>query len=480
MLSLEIEYINGMSFASSPIDKKKAEWPPHPDRLFSAFVASWGILKKDKEVQALQWLESQKLPDVLFPDVNYRDSVITFVPVSGKPGKTNHISQNYPIFEVIKHIVRKERFFPTVILPNNNHIAYMIWNDAKPSKEIFDVLVNLTSRISNIGHSASLVRVSVNSKDHSSDHRYVPDNNGHIFLRCPYKGRFEELRRAYESHSNTTWHPNISPTHRYAELGNIPIKSSMGDDWVILTFKSDFIPSLESFPILAKKMRDIIMSRAEQPVHEIISGHSKDGKPLQKPHLAIIPLANVGWKFSDGRLMGIALVLPRDSKYGTDERRQLVKTVTRFLDGGGSLKINEIEIKLKKDDDDDRFSLQPDRYITESKTWTSVTPIILDRHPKKRQGKTIQDIITNSCVNIGLPKPIDIKISRYSNVNKSPPAYPSSQSNRIGGWKSQKPQSINNQSMCHAVITFETKVCGPIIIGAGRYYGLGLCMCHEK
>lgn len=44
MLCLEIEYLLGVSFASTGRTRPETDFPPQPDRVFSALVASWGAM----------------------------------------------------------------------------------------------------------------------------------------------------------------------------------------------------------------------------------------------------------------------------------------------------------------------------------------------------------------------------------------------------------------------------------------------------
>jgi CRISPR-associated protein Csb2 len=41
MLALKIELLTGVYRASLP-DNSRSEWPPHPERVFSALVQAWG------------------------------------------------------------------------------------------------------------------------------------------------------------------------------------------------------------------------------------------------------------------------------------------------------------------------------------------------------------------------------------------------------------------------------------------------------
>ena len=72
MLALKIEYLTGVCMATRHDDPSRAsaEWPPHPDRLFSALVAAAAHLRDegvpnakssipDTALRALKWLEQQ-------------------------------------------------------------------------------------------------------------------------------------------------------------------------------------------------------------------------------------------------------------------------------------------------------------------------------------------------------------------------------------------------------------------------------------
>ncbi len=59
MLTLEIELLTGVYRAALP-DGSSAEWPPHPERVFSALVQAWADGGCDsQERAALEWIEKQ-------------------------------------------------------------------------------------------------------------------------------------------------------------------------------------------------------------------------------------------------------------------------------------------------------------------------------------------------------------------------------------------------------------------------------------
>jgi len=488
MLAVEIEYLNGVSFASSVEDRKEHEWPPHPDRVFLALVASWGEAgKNNTEADALRWLESQNPPDVIFPNVHKRTRFTSFVPTSSNKvgGVMEYLDVRAPIHEMKSAINRKPRDFPACILPSDCNKVHVVWQNTVAPPEYNKALSNLAMRVSRMGHSASLVRVAtITELDHECDNRWVRDGNGDKFLRCPQKERFDMLRGEYER-GGGDWRPSISRGYRYREFVPNDIKNNMGGDWTILSLKSGSELPLERFPIVAKKMRDAIMSHIQDPVHRIVSGHNPDGTALQEPHLAIIPMANVGWgKYSDGRVLGISLILPSRSGYGTEERKQLKQAIAKFLNapttsrsesdkiGTGTLKFGErMKLKLERHEDD-RRSLQAGRYTGKSKEWDTVTPIVLDKHPKKN--KSAEAIIGESCVRVGLPSPKRVEISRYSSVPGAPTSFIGKDAHK--GWQPPKRGMLDGRFVCHATLKFDEYVYGPLILGSGRYYGMGLCI----
>ncbi len=108
-------------------------------------------------------------------------------------------------------------------------------------------------------------------------------------------------------------------------------------------------------------------------------------------------------------------------------------------------------------------TLWPATWTRPSKRWASVTPILLDRFPK-RKGPTVEDILTAACVRAGLPEPT-ISHGPYS-VLSGVPAVPQF---RLRRKKEERPRWG-----VHAVLEFPIKIRGPILLGAGRYFGLGL------
>jgi CRISPR-associated protein Csb2 len=122
-------------------------------------------------------------------------------------------------------------------------------------------------------------------------------------------------------------------------------------------------------------------------------------------------------------------------------------------------------------------SLDPAPYVAVAKTWATCTPLVFDRHLKtkgnaERDGEIIQ-LLRQTCLNAGLPEPARIAASKHSAMQGAPSAYPSGRAPRWTGWR--LPKSLASRQLTHAVLQFKEPVRGPVILGAGRFVGLGLC-----
>jgi CRISPR-associated protein Csb2 len=202
----------------------------------------------------------------------------------------------------------------------------------------------------------------------------------------------------------------------------------------------------------------------------ILSGHDVDGAPLKDAHLAFVPLAFVGSKHADGHLLGMGLALPdglsREDRTG----------VLNAIDGVRELKLGRLlgvwEAKASA-------ALRPQQalraqiwtaYPKGATTWSTVTPIVFDQHAKARDKAAYQaevaGMIRQCCERIGLPAPREVIPTPVSAQLGTPPAHAFPRLQRKDG-------SLRRHT--HAILVFDEPVCGPVILGAGRFRGYGVC-----
>lgn len=122
------------------------------------------------------------------------------------------------------------------------------------------------------------------------------------------------------------------------------------------------------------------------------------------------------------------------------------------------------------------WSLNPSLYLRASTTWATVTPVVLDRHMKTageaRQEELAQQVAA-ACRHIGLPAPERVTVTKHPAFKGAVSAYPSGAEPKWMRWR--LPASLATRQLTHAILHFPEPIEGPVLLGAGRFVGLGLC-----
>ncbi len=506
MLAFEVEFLTGVSVAASPSSRERSEWPPHPDRLFQALVAAWGRdeARDPRERQALEWLESLPVDDmiVVAPPARRRSIVNVYVPpndakTTGRPGGAPpaHLGGALAVVPEFRKN-RQPRQFPAKVPAAERPIVRYLWPSATAAdlEHHKEPLARLAREVTYLGHSHSLVRVALvedalDIGEAVEGWLAVPGRPA--ALRMPHPGRLASLEDSY----NRGVRPNPSLVLKtFRPSGAAPPGTVFDPETItVLADEGGLVPSLVAFPLVAKRLRDAWLAVAEAnslPVPPLLSGHDPGGIPTRKPHVAIVPLADVGWTHSSGRLMGIALVWPRGVE--ADDRRAALRILAAFFsadaaevgllgarrDSSGILHFGaEGTWRLALEPEPDRASLRPWRYTEPARRWATVLPMALDRHPKDRPGESLENRVADACRSVGLPpEAVDglaVKASTHGAVKAAP---------SVGDVRKALPADsrYRGRYLCHVVVTFRQPVRGPLILGAGRFRGLGLCLPKDE
>ena len=295
MVAIGIRYLMGWSMATHSADRERPEWPPHPDRVFMALVAAYYETDGgDSEWQALLRLEQLGAPNMWASEANERNVMTTYVPVNDstaprlRPGRTPSPQQvNAGLQLLPENRSRQPRQFP-VVIPHDPTV-YLVWPDT-PSPEVRDGLESLCGKVIQVGHSASLVQAWV--EDSPPEPNLVPTNAvAHRSMRVSGPGRLEHLTAQYRNGRR----PERSRWAAYARpQPEAPPEVPHGvfqDRLLVLRRVDGRRMGLESALQLTGKLRNAVVKRCPEPVPEWISGHTRDGRPSQEPHLAFLPSA---------------------------------------------------------------------------------------------------------------------------------------------------------------------------------------------
>jgi CRISPR-associated protein Csb2 len=393
---------------------------------------------------------------------------------------------------------RQPRAMP-VVTPHSPRVRYS-WPAARPSLEVRNSLGELAGRLVRLGHSSSLVacRVLDGARDPEPTggeppiRLWRPSAGRGVSLRVVSEGQLERLEGTFEKHGGVE--PRVLPAvHQAYEVegegvGSAPTSSVFGT-WIVLR---EVVGEsgrrlglrLSKTEEITRAVRGALLSHAEGRIPAVLSGHDEGGRPLERPHLAYVPLADIASPYASGSVLGVAILLPRSLE--GDERRTVLRAIGRWEQNGLRLTLGRAgALELERViDQDPRKTLDPEWWLRPARRWGSVTPIALDRNPGNLYSRdpkeasaaasNAEEIVIRSCLRVGFPEPRWVEVLRRSLFDAAPPAraympFPRKSSNGAGFGR-----------VCvHIEMCFEEPVAGPVLIGAGRYFGVGLCRGRE-
>lgn len=456
MLALGVRFLTGRYYACDFRNRSKPEWPPHPDRLYSALVAAYHRDENETEREALMWLERQNPPSMAVKrpqEVGSGREIYAMVPVNDeRADKIKLLPQNRG---------RQPRFFPSVYVEDP---VYFIWNDAVADESVAEALARIASRVTYLGGSMSFVQVWVENNPPAPN--LVPDPMGTETLRVPYRGRLEELDWRYISGLR----PSLSRQVRYrwadeqATITENPYRSLFTKAY-FLARRTGPAPALQATLTITDALRRALLSIADKEYEGVIPSLLHGHENHDVPHCAFVSLPYVGSAYSDGHLLGVGVLFPEQAS--DDECRKVLRVLGRleYLDTPAGRIGLEPVVRLRPHLVP--WGLKWERWSGPprgTKTWVSVTPVLFDRFPKRNKGG-ILGAVEKMAENAGLPQPVRVKTVRFSPVSGVPPA----SQFRVKRTKNDPPRLVT-----HLIVTFSKPVVGPVLMGAGRYFGLGM------
>lgn len=380
---------------------------------------------------------------------------------------------------------RQVRTFP-VAIPARPWFA-LAWPDsAPPSLRL--ALGQLCERVTRLGHSSSLVRCLIVERPIAPT--LVPDDDGHEVLRIVGPQQLDRLEREFARHQGVESRVLPALPMRYgfprAGEGQGPrARSVFSEDWIIFERVDGARPLSSRGTDLARALRDALLEQhGSQTLPPWISGHRRDGTPADGPHIAFIALPFVGHQHADASVQGCAIVMPRE--LAAAEQEVLLRLVAawerdRAVDANGTIELAGATlppVRFRRVELAGKISLQPKTWCRPARRFLTATPIALDRNPgnlRSNQQRTAhkaaaeaERFIADACERIGVPRPVSVEVSLT-------PLLAGAQSVRsFFPWPAQPGRTPRVR--VHAEIRFAEPVRGPVLLGAGRFFGLGLCL----
>lgn len=544
MLAIQVRLLTGRYVATQFDDRDRAEWPPHPARLFSAAVAAWADADEPdaSERAALTWWESLGAPAIICSpgeDTATRAVVTHYVPVNDVNGVLSRTTSGAyeelaealsakgaasanldpkssaralkKADSVIQKVQRRAAayasggtapssatgFFPETrtrqarTYPSTtpaDEIVLFTWPGAEVDVDHIDALDRVLGRIGRLGHSSTPVDVAVVA-DPDVTPTYEPGEPATMALRTADTGQLDELVAAYQTHRGSDLRslPAAKTGYRrHRDRGTLPSSRFDRHRWLLF----DLHPrrGLRDAMRLTRALRDALMSHADQPPSAMISGHrpSVDGSPTAPTkdwHAAFVALPYVGSRYADGGIHALAVILPAD--VSDEDRQVVVAAAARWqIDGSGRLVLGRAggfaATPLRPEDAS--VTARPDTWTRAATRWSSALPVALDRHPGSL------DSPNPAKRERAFAEAEESVIRACRNIGLPEPASlsirfdaPIRGTRPVGAFG---PFTVGprrlRRMLVHVDLTFDELVRGPIILGSGRFFGYGLCWPHPE
>jgi CRISPR-associated protein Csb2 len=393
---------------------------------------------------------------------------------------------------------KQSRTFPSVC-PYDS-IVHLVWN-IEAARDVRRALDELAARVTRLGHSSSLVRLAWISAPRNAT--WIPDPYGVHTLRWVSGGQLDALNAAFELHRGTANRvlPSVAVNYRRIDDPEpevvAPGSNTFGSDWVVFDLLGRRRLPIVRAVDAALALRGAVLRHAHErlcgcelwnqrtrvpsvaeawacyeKLPAMLSGHDGDGSPTRRPHIAFLALPVVGFPHADGSILGVAAVLPRGLL--GEERRAVLRalgSVARLTLVAGLA----FEVRRVAEPGPRLRTLDPLLWCREGVVWGTVTPILLDRFPGDlrssrpeaalRAEQEAEAVIMSACERIGLPRPRAVSLTApcfYGSVAAE-------------GFRRRDRRGLPPRVRVHALIDFGAAVRGPVLLGAGRYVGLGLC-----
>jgi len=519
-LTLSLQFPAGRYVAAAWGNRDEVEWPPHPARLCLGLV---DVLHKSgnptAEREALLWLIQQGPPVVVIPSFKQADIQV----LDGI-----YVPQNPSVAASVKH-PRKPRSFPTVFLYSDAPTIFFYWPDAELPEQLQESLGGLISAMPRFGHSSSMVNAAICDvgPPDGDDWRVIrplevnEPATPEFRLRVNWRGLLESAESHYDAEGRAKemeqliaaaapsarpdkpLKPVASPRgrhdprhrwHGYVEEGTRPLSGTPWDKRILVLSQigGDRLGLSATWQV-TDVFHKALLDRWDRkpsavPIPFWLSGHRPGESDtataaVAAHHLSVFPLAFVGACQATGHLLGLGIALPKPESISIDSatlRLEWRNALSSLLGKNGELELsppdNAWTIRLAPDESlDPKLTLRPTRWTRPATTWTTVTPIILDRHPKpdferdpEAWRASCVAIIAEACTRLGLPVPVRVNVSPHSTLPGVPAAFAFAPPAARAG----RPQRFH----IHASIQFAEAIEGPLLLGAGRFRGYGLCL----
>lgn len=469
-----------------------SEWPPSPGRYFQALLAGAKLRYRGCEGsqgidEAFGWLERQAPPVVLAPSVERGVPYSVFGPlnnweslaVAWVQGKT----PRKPPEELRSRIDFRPWYLSGIATETSSTVRYA-WslNDSDPAVEtLAPRLCTLSSYLLALGWGVDLAvgcgRILSDSEFSALAKgvvRYAAgrDSPGAVSLAIPTTGWTERLESNFVAWSARTTGESLTNL-----AGTVPSGRTVcycrEDGPLRRPHVALLLQGLDGRPasvawqdgiVVASWLRHASGARMERErqdaawIRSYVMGHG-DGEE-RNHRLSYVPLPTIGHPHADGRVRRALVVEPPGASPSIAKLLAWGLEGTRVTDNEGVVRARLLPLGPQ-----DRVL---GRYVREAASWASVTPVILHGHDRKGRrfsAAKAERLLREAFMQSGYA------VGEIAELSYQPAPYWAGTGAASG---CRVPGHLARWPRFHVAVRFRRPVPGPVLVGIGRHYGLGV------
>ena len=464
MLAIWVEFLHG-TFRGDPDGTANTgsltlgEWPPSPFRLFAALVAADGTRDRCKVTSGaeLEWFERLPPPAIRADTEPWHQFLQPRYVVRHEGKAVQKTHQEYLGREgaLVRPGIR--------VTPRQPWVVY-VW-DTTPPPHTLQALRLRAARVGYLGAADSPVRVRVMTGEPApipGEQLLEPsaDGGGDVVINVPAAGDVQRLDRLYDAWTDRGAAVSRAqfPALRHGVSYRTPRSENQGDRGeVVAWLRLNAAVTGRRVTAVTGLFKQAVLCRYQE-IHgsppAVLHGHGfgEEGYELAR----FLALPDAGFRRSRGRIHGLALWMPPGSGVSDRLRARDAALAVKQLVGEG------VEVSVApRLDEASPIAANPARWCRRACRWITVFPAIHERY-----GKLDQREVARWCRNAGLPEPVSFRSARGPLVHGAVDLAPA-EVHRPG--RPGRPYS-------HVEVRFAEPVRGPVVIGAGRQRGFGLCV----
>lgn len=492
-------------------DQGQPEWPPSPLRLFQALVAAAAARSNEREnlqsaVPALRWLERQKAPVVVAPAaIPARQGSRLYVPDNSgdliaaswaRGGEANIADYRTP-----------KDVRPLYLQADAVHYLYPVDSAHSEFRAHQETLRAATRSITHLGWGIDMVigdaKILTDSEAAElAGERWFPCVHGAgRALRVPKRGTLDDLLRKHGAFldrlplrlpGEPSFQP-VSPLSVFALVAyrrtTDPAPRPFAVFKLLQPGTSDYraFDPVRDTAVVAGMVRHALaqLANTQRPfgwqdaeIGRIVLGHDINGRVTRsepfEPRFAYLPLPTIALHAPGSYHVGS---IRRILVLGMPGMEQEVRWARNALSAGELLREhNPTPVAVLAPAPATEWVVR--QYLGPASCWTTVTPVILPGYDDRNAAKT-EGLLRKAMRQAGFPPElVDHAELDWRNVGYLPGVDLAT--------RYRRPRNNQEAPTCHVKLTWRDaygqplELPGPLVIGSGRFRGLGLFACFRQ